>query len=234
MKAQNQEEEGEKGGGGGIPAPTVKSLIAGAPATVGEESTPVVMENTVVASPTVATENRTTVAAAQENQATTPAISMETQSSAPVVSPSWSAVTAPTRSPASVVENTLPVSIIIADWVIITANPTCSQDKDPKLCVNQDCENVAVFIEDRGPRYCSNDCVVNHCRSDTTRDWGQPMMADEGLLKKVVSFIVSCPLQDSTVLSNNDRKMSFFPSLSLSLSLYRRAFDFYTGKKIQV
>ena len=43
--------------------------------------------------------------------------------------------------------------------------------KDPHLCANYDCDKLAVFLEDRGPRYCSNDCVVEHCRyNSTTRE----------------------------------------------------------------
>lgn len=30
--------------------------------------------------------------------------------------------------------------------------------------MNQDCQNLAAFVENRGPRYCSNGCVLNHCR----------------------------------------------------------------------
>ena len=31
-------------------------------------------------------------------------------------------------------------------------------------CANDGCHNPPVPLEDRGIRYCSNDCVVNHCR----------------------------------------------------------------------
>jgi hypothetical protein len=37
--------------------------------------------------------------------------------------------------------------------------------KDPKLCVNDGCLKDAAYTEFRGPRYCSNECVVQHCRS---------------------------------------------------------------------
>ena len=31
-------------------------------------------------------------------------------------------------------------------------------------CANYGCQNPAVPSEDRGISYCSNDCVVKHCR----------------------------------------------------------------------
>ena len=31
-------------------------------------------------------------------------------------------------------------------------------------CANDGCQNPAVPSEDRGINYCSNDCVVKHCR----------------------------------------------------------------------
>ena len=31
-------------------------------------------------------------------------------------------------------------------------------------CANDGCQNPAVPSEDRGISYCSNDCVVKHCR----------------------------------------------------------------------
>ena len=38
------------------------------------------------------------------------------------------------------------------------------QPKDPSLCARVGCTNAAVFAEERGPRYCSNKCVIEHCR----------------------------------------------------------------------
>lgn len=38
------------------------------------------------------------------------------------------------------------------------------QVKDPSLCVNDGCVNKAVFEKDRGPQYCSNECVVMDTR----------------------------------------------------------------------
>ena len=49
---------------------------------------------------------------------------------------------------------------VCENWVIF-------QPKDPKLCVREGCTNTAIFVEERGPKYCSNECVVEDCRYDT-------------------------------------------------------------------
>ena len=36
--------------------------------------------------------------------------------------------------------------------------------KDSKYCANDGCTQLAVFAEGRGNGYCSNECVVGHCR----------------------------------------------------------------------
>lgn len=36
--------------------------------------------------------------------------------------------------------------------------------KDSKYCANDGCSQLAVFAEGRGSGYCSNECVVGHCR----------------------------------------------------------------------
>ena len=38
--------------------------------------------------------------------------------------------------------------------------------KDSKLCANDGCSQPASFDENRGHGYCSNECVVGHCRSE--------------------------------------------------------------------
>ena len=39
-----------------------------------------------------------------------------------------------------------------------------SSHKDPNLCVNYGCMNTASFSEQRGPGYCSDECVIGHCK----------------------------------------------------------------------
>jgi hypothetical protein len=37
--------------------------------------------------------------------------------------------------------------------------------KESRHCVNDGCFKDAVYTDYRGPRYCSNECVVQHCKS---------------------------------------------------------------------
>lgn len=52
-----------------------------------------------------------------------------------------------------------------ASTPVDTSVPVKPEPKDPNLCVNEGCVNAAVFAEERGPGYCSNDCVAKHCRN---------------------------------------------------------------------
>ena len=36
--------------------------------------------------------------------------------------------------------------------------------KHPGMCVAEGCYNMANFEKERGPDYCSNECVVKHCK----------------------------------------------------------------------
>ncbi|XP_064393679.1 uncharacterized protein LOC135341118 isoform X2 [Halichondria panicea] len=71
-----------------------------------------------------------------------------------------------TEFSALVVEESMQLSQDVATQEEVTLEKVLNSTTcDPGMCANSGCSNMAVFSEERGPEFCSSECVVKHCRN---------------------------------------------------------------------